>query len=177
MDFQYNSTVLIIFDLTSFSMNYRHQIDYILFETWEELEDQDRQLVHAARGTCENAYAPYSKFSVGAAALLSNGDVILGNNQENVAYPSGLCAERVALFYAGANFPKEYVNTLCIVAKGELLPYDQLLSPCGGCRQVMLETENRQHRPMRVVLVSQNMRTIVFHSAADLLPFAFGTNQ
>ena len=157
-------------------MNYRHQIDYELFETWEDLEEQERQLVHAAFGSCEKAYAPYSNFRVGAAALLSNGEVILGNNQENVAYPSGLCAERVALFYAGANFPKEHVHTLCIVAKGNLLPVDQLLSPCGGCRQVMLETENRQHSTLRVILVSQNMRTIVFHSAADLLPFAFGTN-
>lgn len=168
---------LIIFGHISTGMNYRHQIDYELYETWEDLNEQERMLVNSAYETCSAAYAPYSKFKVGAAALLSNGEVILGNNQENVAYPSGLCAERVALFYAGANFPNEHVNTLCIVAKGDLLPEDQLLSPCGGCRQVMLESENRQESPMRVILVSQNKRTIVFHSAADLIPFAFGTNH
>ena len=158
-------------------MNYRHQIDYELFDTWEDLNEQERMLVFSATEICADAYAPYSKFKVGAAVLLSNGEIVLGSNQENVAYPSGLCAERVALFYAGANFPKEHVNILCIVAKGDLLPLDQLLSPCGSCRQVMIESESRQQSPIRVILVSQNMKTIVFHSAADLLPFAFGTNQ
>jgi cytidine deaminase len=158
-------------------MNYRHQIDYELFDTWEELERSDLDLIDKAFQVCENAYAPYSKFHVGAAALLSNGEVILGSNQENVAYPSGLCAERVALFYAGANFPNEQVKTLCIVAKGDLLPFEKLLSPCGSCRQVMIETENRQKTPFRVILVSQNKKTVIFSSARDLLPFAFGMNE
>lgn len=158
-------------------MNYRHQIEYELFDSWEDLNEQERMLVLSAYEICADAYAPYSKFKVGATALLSNGEIVRGNNQENVAYPSGLCAERVALFFAGANFPNEHVNTLCIVAKGDLLPMDQLLSPCGSCRQVMIETENRQQSQMRVILVSQNKKTIVFHAAADLLPFAFGTNH
>ena len=100
--------------------------------------------------------------------------LLTGSNQENIAYPSGLCAERVALFYAGSNFPSEQIETLCVVAKGELLDVEKLLSPCGSCRQVMIETEMRQQKNMRVILVSQNKKTIIFDSASDLLPFAFG---
>lgn len=156
-------------------MKQSHSLEYQLFDSWEELENSDRLLVNKAYSICDKAYAPYSKFKVGASVLLGNGEIILGNNQENIAYPSGLCAERVALFYAGANFPGQEVRTICIVAEGDLLPFDQILSPCGGCRQVMLETETRQKNPFRVILVSQNKRTIIFSSANDLLPFAFGT--
>lgn len=156
-------------------MNKIITIDYQELEDYALLDASDHVLVEKAYSICDKAYAPYSKFNVGAAALLSNGEVVLGSNQENIAYPSGLCAERVALFYAGANFSDQSVKTLCIVAKGDLLPMDKLLSPCGACRQVMLETEIRQIEPYRVILVSQNKRTIIFSSAKDLLPFAFGT--
>lgn len=156
-------------------MNQRYQIDYQLFNSLEELPMEDRTLVEKAYSICENAYAPYSKFKVGAAVLLDNNEVILGSNQENIAYPSGLCAERVALFYAGANFPNASVKKICIVAKGDLIEFDKLLSPCGSCRQVMLETESRQQEPYKVILVSQDKRVIIFSSAKDLLPFAFGT--
>lgn len=156
-------------------MKQSHHFEYQLFDSWQELNDSDKSLVNKAYSICEKAYAPYSKFKVGASVLLDNGEIILGNNQENIAYPSGLCAERVALFYLGANFPDQEVKTLCIVAEGDLLPFDQILSPCGSCRQVMLETETRQKNPFRVILVSQNKRTIIFSSAKDLLPFAFGT--
>lgn len=155
-------------------MKQTHNFEYQLFDSWEELDDSDRLLVNKAYSICQKAYAPYSKFKVGASTLLGNGEIVLGNNQENIAYPSGLCAERVALFYAGANFPDESVDTLCIVAKGELVPHDTILSPCGGCRQVMAETQVRQNKPYRVILVSQNDVTIVFNSATDLLPLAFG---
>ena len=103
-----------------------------------------------------------------------DGSFVLGNNQENAAFPSGICAERVALFYAGANFPNKKVITLCIVAKGDLMPASQLLSPCGGCRQVMLESENRQKQPIRVLLVNQDGRTMILDSVIQLLPFGFG---
>ncbi|MEY3237440.1 MAG: hypothetical protein RI883_1541 [Bacteroidota bacterium] len=157
-------------------MKHTHTLEYELFDSWEELSIKDKELIAKAYTICAKAYAPYSKFSVGAAVLLENGEVVLGNNQENIAYPSGLCAERVALFYAGANFPDEAVQTICIVANGDLIPFDTILAPCGGCRQVMLETETRQNKTYRVILVSQNKKTIVFNSAKDLLPFAFGTN-
>ena len=149
-------------------------IHYEEYTDWSQLVESERNMVEKAYSMCEKAYAPYSNFHVGATVLLSNGEYISGNNQENLAYPSGLCAERVALFFAGANFPKETVESIVIVAKGDLVPFDKLLSPCGSCRQVMLESEMRQSNPIRVVLVSQNGRTIVFNSVLDLLPFAFG---
>lgn len=149
-------------------------INYRQLNHWQDLSDEDQMLVKAAIEIRQKAYAPYSKFSVGAALLLSNGGVIKGSNQENIAYPSGLCAERVALFYAGANHPNEEVVTLCIVAEGDLVSKETILSPCGGCRQVMIETEFRQKKKYRVILVSQNDTTLIFNSASDLLPLAFG---
>ena len=147
---------------------------YQQLDHWDELAESDQNLVLAAKAIMKTAYAPYSQFKVGAALLLADGEIITGSNQENIAYPSGLCAKRVALFYAGANFPDVPVDTLCIVAKGELVPKDTILSPCGGCRQVMAETQVRQKSPYRVILVSQNEVTIIFNSATDLLPLAFG---
>lgn len=149
-------------------------LDYEEYTNWSELAESEQLMVEKAYTMCENAYAPYSNFQVGATVLLSNGEYVSGNNQENLAYPSGLCAERVALFFAGANFPTETIQSIVIVAKGDLVPFDKLLSPCGSCRQVMLESEMRQDTSIRVVLVSQNGRTIVFNSVLDLLPFAFG---
>lgn len=148
--------------------------DYELHSTWENLAESDLQLVHLAYEAMDLAYAPYSEFKVGAALRLSNGLTLKGNNQENIAYPSGLCAERVALFYAGANYPSESIETICVVARGELMPSEFLLSPCGSCRQVMLETENRQAKKIRVILVNQDKRTMILHSVNDLLPFGFG---
>ena len=150
---------------------------YQRFDHWKELNNNDQELVEKAYSVCENAYAPYSKFHVGASVMLDSGDIITGSNQENVAYPSGLCAERVALFYVGANFPNESVETICIVAKGDLIPKEKILSPCGACRQVMLETEMRQKKSYRVILVSQNGVTLIFNSAEDLLPLAFGISE
>lgn len=155
-------------------MNKQILINYEEYSHWNELQEKECGIIDKAYSMCEKAYAPYSNFQVGATVLLSNGELVSGNNQENLAYPSGLCAERVALFFAGANFPKEKVETIVIVAKGDLVPFDKLLSPCGSCRQVMLESETRQDRPIRVILVSQNGKTIVFNSVLDLLPFAFG---
>lgn len=137
----------------------------------------DISVVNKAFEAMEKAYAPYSKFKVGAALLLEDGQIIQGNNQENIAYPSGLCAERVALFHAGAQFPGIAVDLICIVAKGDLMPISQLLSPCGACRQVMLESENRQNKPIRIILVNQDNRTMCIDSVQNLLPFGFGTFQ
>lgn len=149
-------------------------ISFDRYEHWNELSVSDQELVEKAFEVSKTAYAPYSKFHVGASLRLSNNEIVTGSNQENIAYPSGLCAERVALFYTGANYPKEMIETLCVVAEGDLLPVDKILSPCGACRQVMLETEVRQKKSYRIILVSQNGVTIVFHSAVDLLPLAFG---
>lgn len=138
-----------------------------------EMAEEDLQLINAAFDATYRSYAPYSHFSVGAAVLLENGIIVTGNNQENVAYPSGLCAERTALFYANSQYPDVPVKALAIVVRDSsgvmtLKP----ISPCGACRQVMLETENRFGKPMRILL-SGAEKTIVVESAAHLLPLAF----
>jgi cytidine deaminase len=154
-----------------------YSFKFQLYPNWESLQTVDKSVVNKAFEAMEKAYAPYSKFKVGAALLLEDGQIIQGNNQENIAYPSGLCAERVALFHAGAQFPGITVDLICIVAKGDLMPISQLLSPCGACRQVMLESENRQNKPIRIILVNQDNRTMCIDSVKNLLPFGFGTFQ
>jgi cytidine deaminase len=154
-----------------------YSFKFQLYPNWESLQTVDISVVNKAFEAMEKAYAPYSKFKVGAALLLEDGQIIQGNNQENIAYPSGLCAERVALFHAGAQFPGITVDLICIVAKGDLMPISQLLSPCGACRQVMLESENRQNKPIRIILVNQDNRTMCIDSVQNLLPFGFGTFQ
>ena len=158
-------------------MQKEYSFKFQLYPNWESLQTIDISVVNKAFEAMEKAYAPYSKFKVGAALLLEDGQIIQGNNQENIAYPSGLCAERVALFHAGSQFPGIAVDLICIVAKGDLMPISQLLSPCGACRQVMLESENRQNKPIRIILVNQDNRTMCIDSVQNLLPFGFGTFQ
>ena len=158
-------------------MQKEYSFKFQLYPNWESLQTIDKSVVNKAFEAMEKAYAPYSKFKVGAALLLEDGQIIQGNNQENIAYPSGLCAERVALFHAGAQFPGIAVDLICIVAKGDLMPISQLLSPCGACRQVMLESENRQNKPIRIILVNQDNRTMCIDSVQNLLPFGFGNFQ
>lgn len=153
------------------------QFTYSSLSHWNQLPSEDHAIVAEAFLAMGRAYAPYSQFNVGAAAALENGEIICGNNQENIAFPSGLCAERVALNYVGANFPGIEIQTLCIVARGSLMPKNQILSPCGGCRQVMLESENRQNKPIRIIMVNQDNRTIIVSSVKDLLPFGFGKER
>ncbi|MBM3451812.1 MAG: cytidine deaminase [Bacteroidetes bacterium] len=148
-------------------------IRYSEFAHWEELGPDDIELVKKAFEVSENAYAPYSKFYVGTSLRMEDNSIILGSNQENIAYPSGLCAERVALFYAGSNYPNLKIKKICVVAKGEIIPKENWISPCGSCRQVMIESQNRQYQPIEIILVSQNSRVLVFQSVSDLLPFAF----
>ncbi|TXI83701.1 MAG: cytidine deaminase [Crocinitomicaceae bacterium] len=155
-------------------MNKELRINYQEFEHYRSLTEREQTLVSNAYLACENAYAPYSKFHVGAVLLLEDGTEVVGNNQENIAYPSGLCAERVALFYAGANFPGTRIETLVVVATGDLIQPNDCVSPCGSCRQVIAESEFRQKAPMKIILVSQTGRTFVFERGTDLLVFAFG---
>lgn len=122
---------------------------------YNELTEEDRKLVDAACKATQRSYAPYSHFSVGAAALLENGVVVTGSNQENAAYPSGLCAERTTLFYANSQYPDQAVKTLAIAARTEQDFLDTPIPPCGACRQVLLETEKRFGKPMRILLYSK----------------------
>ena len=148
-------------------------IDYQEFSNYSDLSEVENLMIQKAKLICENAYSPYSHFNVGATVLLSNGEFVSGSNQENIAYPSGICAERVALFFAGSNYSKESIQTIVVVSKGDLISFDGVISPCGSCRQVLLESEKRQDNPIKVILISQSNKTIVFNSVLDLLPFAF----
>lgn len=139
----------------------------------QDLSESDQVLVSAANAALSRAYAPYSKFQVGASILLQSGIIIEGNNQENIAYPSGLCAERVALFYAGANHPNDPILKICIVAQGDLTSTDSYVSPCGPCRQVMLESASRQAEPIEVLLVQKSGEVLLLDSVQNLLPFGF----
>ncbi len=143
---------------------------------YDELNGDDRELMDAAREATHRSYAPYSHFSVGAAARLANGVVIEGNNQENAAYPSGLCAERTTLFYANSRYPDQAVETLAIAARSESGEFLKLpIPPCGACRQVMLETEKRYGKPLRVLLYGTEGIYEV-QSVGDLLPLAFNAD-
>lgn len=141
-----------------------------------ELTPEQRHLIEVAKEQTKFSYCPYSKFHVGAAVLLKNGEIVRGCNQENAAYPSGLCAERSALFAAGASFPNEPVLRLAIACytQGHFTANPQ--PPCGACRQVMVETEHRYNQPMEVLLYGDDC-TYVFASAADLLPLVFDSEN
>lgn len=141
---------------------------------YDELSEIDQKLIEMAKEATSRSYAPYSHFYVGAAALLNNGEIITGCNQENAAYPSGLCAERTTLFYANSKFPNAAVETLAIAARSQSGFLINPIPPCGACRQVLLETERRFRVPIRVLLYSKN-DIFLANSAEDLLPLSFGS--
>ncbi len=118
------------------------------------------------------AYAPYSNFKVGCALLLENDEIVIGNNQENASYPVGICAERVALTSASAQFPNTKILSIAIVA-GKNMNNDQAIAPCGICRQTLLEYETQQNTPIEIYFMGTTGMVISFHSAKDLLPFCF----
>jgi cytidine deaminase len=155
-------------------MRKKIEINYEYFESTKELSREELGLFQAADEAMENAYAPYSKFKVGAAILLDDGTIVKGSNQENVAYPSGLCAERTAIFAAGSNFPDKKIKKIAIVAKGDLISVENTLSPCGSCRQVMAETESRQREAFEILLRNFNGSVVKFKGISSLLPFVFG---
>ena len=143
----------------------------------QELSAEERRLLDAARSATYRSYAPYSKFSVGAAVLLADGEILSGNNQENCAFPSGLCAERTTLFYANSLHPDTPVRMLCIAARDSSGQFTTTpISPCGACRQVMLETEHRFATSIRILLYGTDA-IYVLSSARDLLPVAFDSDN
>lgn len=139
---------------------------------YDELDAIDKLLIKSAIEATTRSYAPYSKFSVGAAALLQGGAVVTGTNQENAAYPSGLCAERTALFYANSQHPDKAVRVLAIAARTERDFIDTPIPPCGACRQVILEAEKRYKQPIRILLYGKECIYEV-QSICDLLPLSF----
>ncbi len=144
-----------------------------VFDSVEELPKNIRELMAKAQQVREDAYAPYSHFKVGAAILLESGKITVGSNQENAAYPSGLCAERVAIFHTGAVFPKERIVAMAVAAKAPNQVLDKPVGSCGACRQSMAEYEQRQNNPIAVYFMGETGKIIKVASVKDLLPLGF----
>lgn len=148
------------------------QIFVYEYDTVLELPESDRELIFAAREASKNAYAPYSNFHVGAALRLENGLLIKGNNQENADFTDGLCAERVALFYANANYPNLKVEAMAVTAKNIDGLVKEPAQPCGSCRQAIVEAETRFNHPIRLIMDGAK-KIMIVENAESLLPFAF----
>jgi cytidine deaminase len=148
-------------------------LEYDSFENEDQLPAQSRELLEKAKASLNQAYAPYSRFQVAAALRLANGQIIAGTNQENAAYPSGLCAERTAVFYAGSAFPGIAIEEILVIARKE--GGSELLAacPCGACRQVIQEAESRQVQDIRLVFRLEKTGFIRLDSVRDTLPFRF----
>lgn len=148
----------------------------ITFEQYkgiEELTEKDRLLCELSEQALTSSYSPYSKFRVGTAIRLRTGETILGSNQENLAYPSGLCAERVALFTIGANYPNAVIESMAITAQTDAFEILKPVTSCGGCLQVMAEFERKQNAPIEVIFYCLGGEILKVPSVKSLLPFAF----
>ncbi|MTG99020.1 MULTISPECIES: cytidine deaminase [Myroides] len=146
---------------------------FLEYDSKEELNEQDRNLMEKAIEIRKTAYAPYSKFKVGAALLLEDGTIVQGSNQENAAYPSGLCAERTAIFYANAIHPGKRILKLAISASSDLKVTDQPIPPCGACRQSILEYETKQKEPIEMFFMGAEGVVRYSPSLINILPFHF----
>lgn len=147
-----------------------------VYDSFEELSEEVQGLMKEAFAARDKAYAPYSKFSVGAAIQLENGEVVTGSNQENASYPSGLCAERTTIYYAGAKFPDQKMKKMAISAKSMNHSLLSPVPPCGACRQAMVEYEVKQEEPMEVYFMGEGGKVVKANSVKDLLPLIFDSS-
>lgn len=147
-----------------------------IYEKFEELPEEIQSLFEQAKKVRDKAYAPYSNYLVGAAILLESGKVITGSNQENAAYPSGLCAERTALFYAGANYPEENIKSIAITVKSKTKTVSSPAPPCGSCRQAISEYEFKQNEKIAIYFRGEIGEIHKVDSLLDILPLAFNKN-
>ena len=149
------------------------QIPYLEYETPGDLPDPEHTLLQSAKQALSLSYSPYSKFRVGAAALLANGETVLGANYENASYPLCLCAERTTIAAAVSQYPEVPITHLAITVQNAGMAVDRPATPCGACRQVLAETERKNKQAIRLILRGQTGTVIVFSSSHDLLPLAF----
>lgn len=149
----------------------RLTLEYTVFPSWEELDEAQLKLLREAAQSASKAYAPYSKFRVGAAIKLKSGRVVTGNNQENASFPAGSCAERVALHSAMALYPDDEVDSIAIVSP--TMPGKEPVTPCGICRQALTEQESRQGSDLNILLGMPGGKVFLLHNAKDLLPLSF----
>ncbi len=152
------------------------EITYSEYSSADELPQNDANLLNAAIEALNGSYAPYSNFNVGAAVLLDNGVIVKGSNQENIAYPSGLCAERTALFSAHANYPQNKIVSIAITSSQNGLLLATPPFPCGACRQVMAQTQTRNGSPLKIIIGGSD-KILVFNSVESLLPFIFASEE
>ena len=146
---------------------------FIVYDSLKETSKGVQDLMQKAIQVRDNAYAPYSKFNVGAALLLENGVVITGSNQENASYPSGLCAERTAIYYAGAQYPDVKILEIAISATSKNTPTKDPIPPCGACRQAISEYEVKQNTPISIYFMGESGKVVKSNSLANLLPWVF----
>ena len=151
------------------------ELVYNEYDKIEELSPADQALIDAASKSSLNAYSPYSGFSVGAAVMLDTGEIITGNNRENAAFPSGICAEHSAIAYAGSNYPGSVITSIAISARKKNVLTDEPVSPCGKCRQVIAEEEDRSSKKIRIILHGVS-RTLVIDGIKNLLPLHFSSS-
>lgn len=154
-----------------------HQFNYEVYDSAEDLPPDDAALLNKAKEATAHAYAPYSRFRVGAAAKLDNGQMVTGTNQENASYPAGICAERVLMSAASVLYPGVAIDTLAVSYKNEHGPSDNPISPCGICRQSLQEFEQRTGKHIRLVLGGEKGPVYVIPQANLLLPFAFTADE
>ncbi|HEX5652936.1 MAG TPA: cytidine deaminase [Chitinophagaceae bacterium] len=155
----------------------KFEFAYEVYKDIGELNEKDAWLLSEAQLVTEQAYAPYSKFHVGAVAMMANGEIVAGTNQENASYPVGICAERVLLGNAATLYPKVPIETIAISYNSTELKSDHPISPCGMCRQSLLEYETRLSKPIRLILGGMEGRIFIIRSARLLLPFAFTSDE
>ena len=144
-----------------------------VYDSMTELPKDVQQLMQSAISIRKNAYSPYSKFNVGAAILLDNGEVVSGSNQENASYPSGLCAERTAIYYAGATYPKAKMFKMALTASSQNQVTGKPIPPCGACRQAIAEYEIKQDQPIEIYFMGAEGKVVKSESLANLLPLLF----
>jgi len=149
------------------------KINFEVIPSYDELNDIEKTLFDKAKAIREKAYAPYSHFWVGCAVLLENGEIITGSNQENAAYPSGLCAERTTIFWTSANYPDVKIKKLFVIGAPKDALTSAAIPPCGSCRQSILEYEAKQKEPIEIYFASLNGEILKTKSIRDLLPFSF----
>jgi cytidine deaminase len=154
-------------------MRQKFEFEYELLGDKGQLTEPDQALLEAAQLATKTAYAPYSHFLVGAAARLSNGQIVIGSNQESTSFPVGICAERTLLNSVGSQFPALSITAMAISYQPVGKDSKEPISPCGMCRQSLLDFENRYEAPIRIILSGMEGEVMVIPSAANLLPFGF----
>lgn len=163
--------------VTSGMKENKFEFQYEVYDDINGLTPGDAELLRKARAVTKQAYAPYSNFFVGAAAKMNNREIVLGTNQENASYPVGTCAERVLLGNAATLFPGTAIDTIAISYDSKTVKSDHPISPCGMCRQALLEYEGRTNQPIRLILGGQEGKIFVIKTASSLLPFAFSGSE